>query len=148
MPIKISPAYPHMMILDIMIWQKFIENGDYLPDLVWYDLHCGQGIPIDVNSPDWMHKMANGIGRKRIDVVGRVGLDYWVIEVKPNANYEAFGQVIFYADLFQREFRVETNVLPVIITDVVDADLISIANDTGVLILETEPVLSPGAGSF
>ena len=76
-----------------------------------------------------------------MDVIGRVGVDFWVIELKPNATYDSFGQVIFYADLFEREFKVTTNILPVIITDKVDPDLISLASKTGVLIFETNPVL-------
>ncbi len=128
-----------MMLEDICIWQKFISNGEFLPDKVWYDLHLGRPILIDKSLPEWMHKMNSGIGRKRVDVIGQVGPDYWVIEIKPLATYDAYGQVIFYADLFSREYQVITNVIPVILTDRCDYDIISLASRTGVLILETSP---------
>jgi len=125
-----------MMREDILIWQKFIENGDYLPDRVWYDVKIGQPVEVEENTPEWMNKMSNDLTRKRVDVIGQVGPDFWVIELKPNASHNAFGQVVFYADQFQRENNLSGLIVPVIITDVLDPDLISITSRVGVLVLE------------
>ncbi|MBA7682848.1 hypothetical protein ES703_91203 [subsurface metagenome] len=133
---KPAARYPHLLQEDIIIWQRFIKNGLYLPDVVWYDVRCGNSVILDMDLPDWMTKMSLRLTRKRIDVVGRVGRDYWVIEIKPRASYDAFGQVVFYADQFQKDYSPPGEVFPIIITDLVDMDIVSLCGDVGVCVLE------------
>lgn len=42
--------------------------------------------------------------RKAIDIICHTDQDTWVIEAKPKLNWEAFGQVIAYAHLLQKEY--------------------------------------------
>lgn len=133
---KIRNRYPHMMQEDIIIWRRFIEIGDYLPDVVWYDVRCGKTITLPEDSLGWIKRMALHLTRKRIDVVGRVGRDFWIIEIKPRASYDAFGQVVFYADSFQKEHTISGDVFPVILTDVSDPDILPLCSEVGVLVLE------------
>lgn len=133
---KVRNRYPHMLAEDIEIWRRFVSDGDYLPDVVWYDVRCGHEAVIDDTESEWMKRMVSALTRKRIDVVGRVGMDYWVIEVKPRASYEAFGQVIFYADTFEKEQLPAGEVIPVIVTDLVDLDIVPLCSEVGVLVLE------------
>jgi len=133
---KIQNRYPHMLQEDIIIWKRFVVVGDYLPDVVWYDVRCGSFVKLNNESPDWMAKMAFRLTRKRIDVVGRVGRDYWIIELKPRATYDCFGQVIFYADQFRKDYAPIGEVVPVIITDFVDQDILPLCNEVGVLVFE------------
>lgn len=133
---KVQNRYPHMLQEDIIIWRRFVENGDYLPDVVWYDVHCGSSMRLENDMADWMTQMSLGISRKRIDVIGRVGRDFWIIEIKPAATYDAFGQVLFYADQFQKDYEPVGQVVPVIVTDLVDPDILSLCNEVGVLVFE------------
>jgi len=132
---KVQNRYRHMLAEDIEIWRRFVSNGDYLPDVVWYDVRVGLSVGLSDVSPDWMKRMAMGLTRKRIDVVGRIGMDYWIIEVKPRASYDAFGQVVFYADAFEKEHRLVGQVIPVLVTDSPDPDIMSLCDETGVLVL-------------
>ena len=134
--VKLAIRYPHMLPEDILLWQRFIENGDYLPDHVWYDVRCGTAVEVADAGPEWMHRMADRLTRKRIDVVGQVGPSYWVIEIKPRASYDAFGQVVFYADQFQKEYTPSVEVIPVLLTDLVDPDILPLCDEVGVLVFE------------
>jgi len=52
--------------------------------------------------------------RKSIDLVGYSKNSVWIIEVKPKLNWEAFGQVIAYAHLFQKEnpsFKIQKGIV-------------------------------------
>ncbi len=133
---KVQNRYPHMLQEDIIIWRRFVADGNYLPDVVWYDVRVGHGVALGESEPEWMTRMALSLTRKRIDVVGRVGRDYWIIEIKPRATYDAFGQVVFYADQFRKDYNPPGEVFAVILTDLVDPDIVSLCGDVGVWILE------------
>lgn len=131
---KVSVRYKHMMPEDTVIWRKFIENGDGVPDEVWYDLRVGKAVEVASGQPEWMHRFAEYSTRKRIDVVGRRGLLWMVIEAKPLAGVVALGQVIYYSWAFVREYEPRGRVIPVIITDVVDPDVQPVFDRAGVLV--------------
>ena len=133
---KVAVRYRHMMAEDTVIWRRFISNGDYLPDVVWYDVRVGDMGILPDNPPDWMTKMAWHLLRKRIDVVGKVGFTFWIIEVKPRASYEAFGQVVYYSYAFEREYTPGGEVVPVIVTDQVDPDILPLCSEVGVVVIE------------
>lgn len=134
--LEVRAKYPHMMPEDTAIWTTFIEGGKFLPDVVWYDVKVGQSIPIAKGEPPWMKKYVDFSTRKRIDVVGRVGLDYWIIECKPSAGHAALGQVIHYARAFMREYDHQGEIIPVIVTDAMDPDLKIDFQEIGIVVIE------------
>lgn len=128
--------YHHMMPEDTIIWRRFIENGSYLPDKVWYDVRVGKAVEVPSGQPEWMSKFAEYSTRKRIDMVWRKGLDYWVVEAKPRAGVVALGQVIYYSEGFRKEYQAPALIIPAIITDVVDEDVRPIFDAIGVVVFE------------
>ena len=133
---ELRMKYPHMMPEDTIIWKKFIENGLFLPDLVWYDVRVGRGISIPSGQPDWMQRMADYTDKKRIDMVWKTGPTWWVIEAKPFAGVVALGQALFYAELFEAEYVPGQPVLRGIITDHVDLDVKPIFDKAGIVVFE------------
>jgi len=133
---EVRMKYPHLMPEDTAIWTQFLAGGKFLPDVVWYDVRVGQAIKLSDIEPSWMRKYALASTRKRIDVVGRKGLDYWVIECKPGASYAALGQVIYYSRAFAREFSHQGEVVPMIVTDAMDLDLKIDFEEIGVVVAE------------
>ena len=125
-----------MMPEDHKIWVKFIENGLFLPDEVWYDVHVGAGIPLPSGQPDWMDKFVEYSYKKRIDMVWRTGLDFWVVEAKPLAGVVALGQVIFYAEAFVDKYRPTRDVFKGIVTDRVDPDVRRVFDHHSVVVFE------------
>ncbi len=136
--VKPVPAakYKHMMPEDRAIWERFLRDGRYLPHWVWYDVRVGSAVPVGDDLPGWMRDFSESASRKRIDVVGLIGLDYWVIEVKPRAGMLALGQAIFYSLAFMEEHRHEGQVIPAIVTDICDEDVRSVFDLVGVLVFE------------
>lgn len=128
--------YPHMLREDHAIWDRFIEISDFPIERVWYDVHVGPGIALDPHFPVWMHKQALAVGRLRIDVVAQVHGTYWIIELKPDADDQALGQVQCYFYHYCNEFREAGPVIPVIITDFVNQNALPVFDLLGIVVVE------------
>ena len=130
--------YPHMLHEDIAVWSKFLTKMAEVITRVWYDVHVGQAVsPVDPSSTV-QQKVAAGVTRKRIDVVARVGPEFWVIEVKPVAGMGALGQVYSYNRLFALEYETFSPTKPVVVCDVLDDDVIASYGELGVMVFVNE----------
>jgi len=134
----IMPNYPHMLAEDRDLWTKFLELGKYSIEKVWYDVHCGLGLPVPGGKQSIEYKIAQGVTRKRIDVVCTVKNEIWIIEIKPHANMGALGQIITYRKLFTEEYQTELKIVPVILCWTVDPDVAETLYKIGVTILHPE----------
>jgi len=134
----LRPHYPHMLAEDNAVWSKFLtSDADRIQEL-WYDLRVGEPVYISPDASDMERKIARGLTRKRIDVVCLVGEDFWVVEIKPYASMLAVGQALTYARLFALEYEVEGRIIPVIVCDHIDADLVEEFDEFGILVLANE----------
>ena len=133
---ELQMRYPHMMPEDTIIWRKFISNGMFLPDRVWYDVRVGRGIQLPSGQPEWMKRMVDYTHKKRIDMIWKFGPAWWVIEAKPAAGVVALGQVLFYAELFESEYAQGQKVGRGIVTDFVDLDVKPIFDKAGIVVFE------------
>lgn len=131
----VAPAYPHMLGEDTKVWTRFLESGDFEITEVWYDVHVGQGVLLPVGSDSIVQRIADGVTRKRIDVVALVDSVFWIIEVKPVAQHFAIGQVVVYEGLFVREYEPRIPTWPVIVCDTVDGDVIPECERLGVVVV-------------
>lgn len=129
------PHYPHFLAEDNKVWSTFLEQNFELLQQVWYDIRVGKPVELPDDSSDMEKRIALGLTRKRIDVVATSGGNYWVIEVKPFAGMLALGQVISYARLFAMQYRVRGRVIPVIVCDEADDDLLGSFEELGVMVL-------------
>ncbi len=132
---NIMPNYPHMLAEDRDIWTKFLEKTDLEIEKVWYDVHCGLGLPVPGGSQSMEYKISQGVTRKRIDVVCTVKSEIWIIEIKPHANMGALGQIITYEKLFREEYSAKLSIVPVILCWSVDPDVVSLLQNMRVRIL-------------
>ena len=90
---------------DIEVWERFISKIPTFLDRVDYDFHVGKGadfLPSNENTADGRE---NRLYRKKIDVVGYKKEEVWIIEVKPEANMLALGQVLSYKKIYMEERR-------------------------------------------
>lgn len=124
--------YRHMLKEDAKVWTRFLMENPNAFERVWYDVHVGRAIEMDRRSPEWLQTMADGISRKRIDVVAKKGSNFLIIEIKPVMDMTAFGQALTYSKLFRSEFRDRGPVLPMVICDVVGPDVPKVAKEYGV----------------
>lgn len=133
--------YRHMQRKEAAIWRGFLNRGG-VPFLeVWYDVHVGQAMRIPCGCPEFIKAVADGVSRKRIDVVGRTKVGFWVIELKRICGAGAIGQVDVYRDLAIKELGLEGVVEAVIICDQVDVDVGATALRDGVRVISLHGVL-------
>lgn len=127
-----------MMAEDRAVWTKFLQSKFIEIHEVWYDVRVGLSVLRGVGVDSRLTRIAEGLTRKRIDVVAAVGGGLWVVEVKPYANMYAVGQVISYVRLFVREYASPGQVIPVIICDNYDEDLLDEFDEFGVLVIRND----------
>lgn len=131
----IRPHYPHMLFEDTGVWTRFLQTDAYRLKEVWYDVRVGMPVDLGVGASEMEKKIAAGLTRKRIDAVCSVGGGFWVVEVKPYASMLAVGQVISYVRLFKLQYTVPGQIIPVIVCDAFDEDLVDEFDELGVLVL-------------
>lgn len=134
----VMPHYPHMLTEDSEIWSRYLTQ-QVLPILeVWYDVHVGSGVLLPVGSSDLDKRIAQGVTRKRIDVVCRLESALWVVELKPVGSMTALGQALAYRGLFVREYEAPRDTLAIVICGEVDPDLIDDYDEAGVGLIVLE----------
>jgi len=137
---QVRKRYVHMMHEDYATWTAFMQSEQNKLDEVWYDVHVGRPMAVPAGSPSYMQDVVDGVSRKRIDVVARVGHGIFIIEVKPHANMEAIGQVVTYTNLFVWEFVITGPVNAMIVATTCDADILDTAKMQNVKIIALEGV--------
>lgn len=131
----LRPHYPHMLAEDNAVWSTFLDQNFERLQEVWYDVRVGMPVELEDGASEMELRIARGLTRKRIDVVAISGGNYWVIEVKPYASMLALGQVISYARLFALEYEIRGRVIPVVVCDEVDGDLVDEFEEMGIMVL-------------
>lgn len=134
----VMPHYPHMLAEDVDVWTSFLLRTQMTIERVWYDVKVGKAVESEGESNSLKQRIADGITRKRIDVVALVDIGYLVIEVKPVANMTALGQVMTYTTLFRREYEVRQAIYATIICRTADEDLTTICEQGGIILIQIE----------
>lgn len=134
----VMPHYPHMLFEDTGTWTTFLEQQNYGIKRVWYDIRVGVPVSIPGATDETLRKIADGVSRKRIDAVCSVGGGLWVVEIKPYASMQAVGQVITYARLFRNQYNSPGRIVPVIVCDDYDEDLLDEFDELGILVLKND----------
>ena len=131
----VMPHYPHMLREDTEVWTRFLESRFIRIKEVWYDVHVGSPVFLDLGADVRDKRIAAGLTRKRIDAVAAVGGGLWIIEIKPYANMYAIGQVLTYTRLFNLEYYAPGEVVSVILCNDYDRDLVDEFDELGVLVI-------------
>lgn len=106
-----------MLSEDVAIWERFLEKYGGVYDSLLYDVHVGEGLRDVEGVTDEVKYASMELLLKRIDVVGVLGAETHIIEVKPDAGISAIGQVFCYEVLYRRDFKVLGPIRKVIVTD-------------------------------
>ena len=125
-------VYPHMFREDIAIWERFLEDFGQNYNGFDYDVKVGQGTPPPDNTPPEYAHMQGTLSKYRIDVVGYIGSQIEIIEVKPHAGTVAIGQVVSYVELYKRDFSPSLPVRGVIVSDWYIEDVDHLTNELGI----------------
>lgn len=114
----------HMSKNDAYIWSKFLEQHETEYTNYRYDIRVGAGVKLDDSAPDWLKKSAENLSQKRIDVIADDAKNVYVFEVRHNATAAVIGQLVCYVYLYRLKFNPIKPVIPIMITDAADADLV------------------------
>lgn len=120
---------------DTRVWRRFLARGSVSFNRLDYDVSLGgKGAAAVPSSSDYYGMWAQ-LMKKRVDVVGWVSGQVWIIEVKPVANLAALGQVLAYRFLYNEERRPRVETLPIVVCGSLDADLGPVYDYYGVQVL-------------
>lgn len=115
--------YPHLMVGDVEIWERYLDAHAKEWDSFEYDVRVGEGVQVGSEQPEYFKTMALALTEKRIDVVGHRGRQVWLIEVKPSAMLGAVGQLISYQILYEERYPGAGPTSLMIVTDRIGPDL-------------------------
>jgi len=122
----VAAKYPHMLPREERIWDAFIARFGLPEGRIDYDVHLGEGAPIDPEWPEWMKRMVKSLSTHRADVVVEREDEVVIVELKSVAGMGAVGQLIGYAALYLRQFGSSKPVLLLCVCEQCEADLASV----------------------
>lgn len=115
--------YPHMKAGEVAIWERFIEEVGLPAGDITYDLHLGDGAPVDPSWPDWMGPMVKHLSQHRCDVVVETPWSSVIIEIKQVAGMSALGQLLGYEALYAVEMGGGREVTLMCVCETAEADV-------------------------
>lgn len=122
-PVQTLHKYPHMLPEDRKLWERFLESDTSEFSQVQYDLHVGPS-GYDPKATDrQIYDLAQSLSRHRIDAVLHGPQTIYIIEIKPDAGLDAFGQAFGYAWLYRQENNPPNFIQPVILTNLLKPGL-------------------------
>lgn len=129
-----KPAYPHMMPLEVPIWERFLRSERLDFTRLAYDVHVGAGAPIPEGVLDSEVRQIQAITRKRIDVVGETASEVWIIEVKPRAGHAAAGALLNYRRLYRQEHRLRKPLRLAVVCERLEWDVVEYYRELGIVV--------------
>jgi len=128
--------YPHMIGEDKLIWNRFIEKYPDIFETVDYDWRVGKGQEPNPEWPENMKRMVTMLSQKRVDVIGWVGDEPTLIEVKKRVGLSVIGQVIGYRALIKREFKQFDDIKVMVICETISKDDIYALMDSEIPVIQ------------
>lgn len=134
-PYGLRNWYPHMKPRDQAIWERFIKQFPDMYDKVGYDVPCGSVPALDTIIDGEKQTSVEKLYRKKIDVVGFKGDQIDIIELKPDADTSALGQVRGYVRDYIKDYAPATEPKAIVITDRLLPDMNFHAAEEGVMLI-------------
>jgi len=115
--------FVHLLPLERPIWAKYLAaTTEEFLSLV-YDLHLGEGAPVDPSWSEGTAAIVAAVSRKRVDVIGETAGSIIIFEVKPRAGMGAMGQLLNYRALYLRERRPTKPLRMMVVCERVEPDV-------------------------
>lgn len=126
--------YPHMLEEDRPVWEKFLNAHMDLFERVYYDVRIGGVYPGPEHGDERARKMFYSVSAKRIDALGELKDEIWIIEVALHPGLRATGQLLTYLALWFDDPRISKPAKAVLVATSVDDDLKRALEINGVLV--------------
>lgn len=122
----------HMRTGEITLFRRFEDMDPLASPRYDFDVHLGNGMPLDPSWPPWLQAMARRLTQKRVDVVAHTKEAVWILEIKPRAGPSAVGQLMVYLSLYVHQFPSRTPVVVGIIADRNSYDMFAVYEALGI----------------
>lgn len=126
---------PHMASHDLEIWIRYREKHAHEFIGFYFDAACGTPAEVPPGTPENLARDWIRITSKRIDVIGIKTNEIWIIEVRPDASSGALGTILTYFECARKEPPDSRLIVPVIISDRFDPDIIENAKSFGIILI-------------
>jgi len=124
--------YPGLLPREVLILQSWLKLHEKDFDRFDYNFRVGEGTDPGPTWPDYIRQQAIQNSQKRIDVVAWKGDQATVAEVKDRAGFAAVGQLVGYRPLFVARFPDKPRPLLLLITNVVNNDILPVLGEMGI----------------
>lgn len=138
-PITIFPpsertSYPHMAKRDTQVWDRFLRaHGAAFYGFAYDVAFGGIDLPGAESDPQgalaWRYSTA-----LKVDAIGFQEKAALLIEVRPDAHVSAFGAVMCYTLVAQRDKFTELPIFPAIVCESIQVDVEWLCKETGVTV--------------
>jgi len=126
--------YPHMLDTDVPVWELFLDRNPNLFERIYYDVRIGGVYPGPEYGEEKMRKMFWQTTAKRIDALGEMKDEIWIIEVAAAPGLRATGQLQTYMALWWEDPKILKPVKAVLVCRSIDKDLERALEFYGVLL--------------
>lgn len=123
---QVGAKYPHMLPAEVRRWDAFLEQHGMPVGDVFYDVHLGDGAPVDPSWPAWMASMVRTLSTHRVDVVIERPSEVVIVEVKGIAGMSAVGQLLGYEALWLKDRGLDRPVRLLLVCERVEADMLAV----------------------
>lgn len=139
--------FPAMLPREREIWRGWLREHEQGFDRFDYNVRLGEGQDPGPSFPDFIRRDSILITQKRIDAVGFQGSQVTIFEVKERAGLSAIGQLVGYAALWRAAHPLEPEPRLVLVTNVLDPDMVPGLRSAGIALalvpVEFPPGLAP-----
>ena len=111
----INALYPHLLPVDVPIWELFLSNCPYNFDRIDYDIRVGKGLDPGTSYAPNYRQMCLDLSRKRIDAIGYTATAIYLIEITKHAGMKALGQLTAYPTLFRLTYPTTLLIIPLLV---------------------------------
>jgi len=141
-PVVKSGRYPHMAKLDGAIWERFLDQYGLNFQLAAYDVALGGFLPDEDSGDLAMRKGWQYTTALKIDAVLQREGEIWVVEVKPGGGTAGVGAALCYTILAERDGFSPFPLVPVLVTDRTNPDVLFCADTLGVTVIAVDEPLN------
>lgn len=142
MPTELGPPYlqswrgkyPRMLPADWPVWDLFLDRNPNLFERIYYDVRIGGVMPGPEIGDEKMRLMFWQNTAKRIDALGELKDEIWIIEVADRPGLRASGQLRVYWNLWFEDPKIHKPTKAVLVCRSVDEDLRRALEYDGVLL--------------
>jgi len=126
--------YAHMRQWETIITDRFIQKK-IMPGNYTYDVHLKvRESPLPEYMSENERLLWNRITAKRIDIVIKTMDTIYVCEVKDRLRPSAIGQALTYKTLYKEQFKPTKKVIPAIICEYTDLDMLHVAKVYNIIV--------------